>query len=697
LGLQVFPCKPRAKVPATRHGFKNATSDKDQVRKWWKDNPKFNIGIVGGSGSGVIILDIDTGEKKNGFNTLRALEEEHGTLPESWTVRTGGGGIQVYFKHPGFPVPKSEGKIGRGIDMRGDGAYGIGPPSVHDKTGNMYRWEKPPLQYPLAEAPSWIIELNARELAPPPQETGAKEKIPHGERHKHLVSEAGKLRRIGYGPEQIAKNLQYIFERDCNPDPPPEPGSIARIAHSTLIWAPAGKEYGLTDKGNADRFADTFKRKARYCVLWKKWLIWNGIRWKKDEDLAYQELAKDSVEQIREEALKIKGDPDKRKVHFAWYHKSQSSERLGALVKQARSLLAIKPTELDTDPWLLNVKNGTIDLRTGKLEKHNQEHFITKLAPFTYRPDTPCPLFLKFLGDVLQHNAELIEFVQKFFGYALTGDTRERIFMIFQGKGLNGKSTLIELIQEMMGDYSISITAETLLSKERGAIRNDIAKLQGARFVSARESEESKRLNTPLVKEMTGGDTMTARFLHAEEFDFKPSFKLILGTNYLPRLSADDKAAWDRIRRVHFKVHMKNQDNPDGLIPEDKSLPGKLRAELNGILSWCVAGCLAWQREGLNAPDCVMAATSEYREDEDIIATFIDQCCTEGEGEEAASTFYRSYKHWCLDNGYRPLGSQNLKKRMEGKGFERTRSKDGIKWAKISLLPEAIIRNTENF
>jgi putative DNA primase/helicase len=684
LGLQVFPCKSGAKTPLTEHGFKDASECPEQIQEWWDRWPSANVAVATGEVSGIVVLDID--KKHGGFQSLAALEKEHGTLPESWTARTGGGGIHVYFKHPGTRVPNSAGKVGEGLDIRGDGGYVLLPPSGHE-SGNNYEWKHPPET--LADAPAWLLELiTKKEPAPKP---GKKKLVSHGKQHDFLVKEAGKLFRIGYEAEQLSEFLWHIHQTQCEPNPEATRETINKIAHSTATWS-AENKYNQTDMGNAERFGDMFEDRARYCTHWKKWLIWDGIRWNRDSTLVIQELAKKSVDQIKREAIEIKGDLDRQKAQFQWYTKSQSSERLGALVKQARSILNVAPDELDTDKWLLNVKNGTIDLKTGVLGKHDRKHLITKLAPFSFG-QKKCPLFLAFIAQIFRGRTDLIEFVQKFLGYSLTGDTRERIFVIFHGKGRNGKSTLLELVQDMLGDYSISTRPETLLVKEKGAPSNDIAKLRGARFVSAKENEEGKRLASSVMKELTGNDTVTARFLYGEEFDFRPHFKLCLGTNHLPRVSAEDQACWDRIRLVPFDVRV-----GDGGIAEDKSLPDKLREEIDGILSWCVEGCLAWQREGLGAPECVSAATEEYREEEDLIAAFLDACCVLGKDEEEESgELYKAYKCWCIENGHRPLGSQNLKKRLETKGYVRVRKKEGWLWLSLSLTPEAIIVDKGNY
>ena len=694
LGLHVFPCWPESKKPATTNGFKNATKDAGTIKTWWEKVPQYNVAVWTSAESGIFALDIDRKKDVNGFKALEALEKKYGKLPDTWTQRTGGGGIQLFFKHPGKFVPKTEGAIAKGIDVRGDDGYSMLPPSVHPDTGRTYKWEKSPLEYPLKEAPDWLLELNEKGKEKKKKKGGQRKVVPYGERDDAFAREAGKLRAWGYEKEQIAYNLQYFYDNKCEHMAGDNPAEVKKrieklSERACQNWEPNAKEYGLTDMGNAERFGDMFAEVARYCTPWKKWVIWNKQYWTKDSALKVQELAKTCVRKIKEEAFKIE-DTEKQQQMMKWYWKSQSSERLGAMIKQARSLLAIAPEDFDKDPWLFNVKNGTINLKTGELQKHDRGDLITKIAPVAYNKTAEYPTFKRFLHTIMMGNKELIEFVWKFLGYCLTGDIRERVFVVFHGVGQNGKSTLLECMQEMMGGYALATPAETLLAKEKGAIPNDIARLNGARFVCASENEEDKRLGAAVVKKLTGKDTIPARFLHGEYFDFKPTFKLCLGTNHLPRVSADDQAAWDRIRLVPFKMRVKNAKNPEGTTPEDKSLDKKLSRELSGILSWCVEGCLLWQQEGLGTPPLVEEATDSYRENEDLIAAFLDDLCLIG-GEEETKTgdVYDAYKAWCNKNSYRPCGSQKFKRRLEKKDIVYKKKTEGRFWVGLALTKEA--------
>jgi len=334
--------------------------------------------------------------------------------------------------------------------------------------------------------------------------------------------------------------------------------------------------------------------------------------------------------------------------------------------------MAVRVEELDSDIWLLNVLNGVVDLRTGKLLAHDPCRLITKIAPVVYDPAADCPRFKTFLTEVFPNGKNIISFVQRLIGYSLTGDTREQQLTVAWGNGSNGKGTSLNLIQEMLGDYAQSTPADTLMAKKYdGGIPNDIARLRGARFVLASETQEGRRLNEPLIKQMTGQDRLAARFLRCEYFEFMPEFKLFLLTNDKPVARGDDAALWRRIMLVPFTVKFEGEQC-------DKTLPDKLRKELPGILKWAVDGCLSWQKNGLAPPAEVIQATQEYRSENDVLEKWIEErCFKSNSAARRTSILFRDFMKWVEETGEKVLTtqmkfSQNLKK----KGIEI--SKDGV-------------------
>ena len=423
--------------------------------------------------------------------------------------------------------------------------------------------------------------------------------------------------------------------------------------------------YNLTDLGNARRLVHRHGRNLRYCWLWRKWLVWDGKRWVKDDTGEVYRLAKETVSSIYQEAAAAPND-EARKELGKHATRSEAGARIKEMVDLARSDVPVMPDELDASPDLLNTESGTIDLRTGELQEHRREDLITKIAPTTYRPDAAAPTWEAFLERVLP-GEDLRAFVQRAVGYSATGDTSEQCMFINHGGGANGKSTFQEAIAAALGDYAMRAPTEMLLAKRSDGVPNDVARLKGARFVSASETEEGRRLAESRIKDLTGQDTITARFMKAEWFDFAPTHKLWLSTNHKPEIRGTDAAIWRRIRLVPWAVTIPPAE-------QDKKLPIALRHELAGILAWVVRGCLQWRREGLQAPDEVRKATGEYRAEMDVLAGFLVECCELDTGHwEYAKDLYECYKRWCDENGERPEPQRKFGGRLGERGFQRDR------------------------
>ena len=441
----------------------------------------------------------------------------------------------------------------------------------------------------------------------------------------------------------------------------------------------------LTDLGNARRLVTRHGDDLRYCYSWGCWLVWDNRRWLRDDSGGIVRRAKETVRSIYAEAAEEE-DRKERQGLAGWAKRSEAEARIAAMISLARSEpdIPISPDELDTDPWLLTVQNGTIDLKSGELRGHRRKDLITKLAPVEFDPDTACPTFRAFLETIFANNENIVEFLQRVLGYALTGSTQEQIVIILYGTGSNGKSTLLGVIGDILGDYAAQIESSTLMVKRGESINNDIARLAGRRFVSAIEAEAGKRLAESLVKTMSGGDRMVARFLHKEFFEFKPEFKVFLATNHRPRIYGTDHAIWRRIRLVPFDVVI-----PDG--EQDSTLPEKLRRELPGILAWMVRGCFDWQQHGLGEAEEVMAATQDYRNDQDVLREFLTERCYEHSGASATSKdLYEAYKLWANDSGEHPISQRLFGERLGERGFRRERrSSDGrMQWNGICLISD---------
>jgi len=427
-----------------------------------------------------------------------------------------------------------------------------------------------------------------------------------------------------------------------------------------------------TDLGNAMRLVALHGEDLRYCYAWGKWLVWDGKRWVIDDVGQVEFLAKDTVRNIYAEAARETSESRRREI-AKWALSSESRQRFSAMVALAQSEpgIPIKHDEPNRNRWLINCLNGTLDLRTGELKPHDRADLITKIAPVEYRMGAPCPNWLSFLNMIFEGNQDLIAFVQRAVGYSLTGITDERCMFILWGNGKNGKSTFLETIGRMMGDYAEKTTAETLLTTRQANIPNDIARLQGARFVRASESEHGRYLAEARIKEMTGQDAVSARFLFSEWFNFVPEFKIWLGTNHKPVIRGTDEAIWDRIKLIPFTVRI---DNPK----PRREIDAMFDEEIAGIFSWAVEGCMEWQDHGLGEVEEVKKATAEYRYEMDNIGRFIEECCQIGESfRTPTSELYEAYKAWAEDVGVEVLSSQNFGRRLTELGFEAQQSRTG--------------------
>lgn len=452
---------------------------------------------------------------------------------------------------------------------------------------------------------------------------------------------------------------------------------LARLDHA----APLEPEH-FTDLGNARRLVSMHGQDLRYVHTWGKWLEWDTVHWAREETGGVIRRAKDTARGMYVEAGYTL-DEDQRVALTKHAMKSESERALRAMVTLAQSEpgIPVTPDRLDADPWLLNCLNGTLDLRTAQLRPHRREDLITKLVPIAYDAAAPCPAWLAFLERVLAGRPTLIRFLQKAMGYALTGDTSEQVLFILYGTGANGKTTCVDTVRVMLGDYARSTPAETFLAKsgDDHHPRNDLARLQGARLVVAVEGDAGKRIAESLVKQLTGGDVVTARFLYQEQFEFLPTFKLVLVTNHKPVIRGTDHAMWRRIRLVPFTVTIPPEE-------QDRDLPRKLRAELPGILRWAVDGYLAWQHEGLGMPDEVRDATEAFRAEMDVLGDFLaERCILADDGEVSARLLYEAYLGWSHEAGEKPLTKKAFGLRLAEKGPAPFRTNAERGWRGVGL------------
>lgn len=483
--------------------------------------------------------------------------------------------------------------------------------------------------------------------------------------------------------------------------------SAAAAALSAEGFGDPMPSFPLTDMGNARRLVYWYGDVLRYCAAMKSWLHFNDGFWQIDHGGAFvMRCAKATARSIYKEVEGI-DDSDDRKAISKYAVKAESAATLQSMIFLAQSEPGIPTSteEWDKDAMLLNCTNGTLDLRTDELRKHRAEDMLTKMAGCAYDPDSTSPLYEQFLADILP-DQDVRDFMQRYYGYALTGNVSEQCMVVAYGTGKNGKSTNMEIVSKAMGSYAKEAAPDLLVAKDNnGGANSDVADLHGARFVAAEETDDGKRMAEGLVKRITGTKNIKARFLHKDFFSFTATHKLMYAVNHKPDIRGGDLGIWRRIHLVPFEVTV---------AKPDKKLPEKMEAELSGILAWLVRGCLAWQKEGLNPPEKVLAATTAYKDEMDLLRDFFADCCEFGKVKVVTKgSLFQAYEMWCEQNAVKPLGKitfgNKLKERpgikeVAGMGEKSERGWEGIALKSNSAFKtarevgaEALQRDAEHF
>lgn len=433
-----------------------------------------------------------------------------------------------------------------------------------------------------------------------------------------------------------------------------------------------------TDLGNADRLVATLDGHARYVDQWGKWIVWtdDGV-WRIDtNDARIAELAKQVPRAMFTDAAATRNDD-----LWKWAKRTESAAAIASMIRLTRGTpgVLVDHHDLDNHPWLLNVANGTIDLRTGQLGAHNPDHLITKQAPTRYEPEADAPLWEQCLAT-WQPDPDVRDYLARVIGSAATGQYVEHVFVNLGG-GANGKGKFYGAVQHVLGaDYAV-VPHKSLLIVQRHEQHDTVkARLFGARMAVAGETEAGDRLDEAKVKELTGGDLLEARRMREDPWQFRPSHTLFLHTNHRPRVRGGDEGIWRRLRLIPWDV----------TIPADQRDPRlaeRLEAESPGILNWIIAGCAAWQTEGLHHPQAVDDATHTYRAEEDHVGRFLADCTTpDDHGSILSYELRRAYERWCLMNGETPWSAKALGPQLLAKGLDREKKSGAYRWIGAALI-----------
>jgi putative DNA primase/helicase len=420
-----------------------------------------------------------------------------------------------------------------------------------------------------------------------------------------------------------------------------------------------------SDAGNARWFVRINRGTVQFVRESGVWLEHLGSHWSPSTDGSIERKAKAAAAAIFANLEELPKNMREDRIRHGL--KTEQAPRLMAMLELAKSEpgITIPVSVLDRDPFLLGTRGGGIDLRTGSFKLPHASEYVTRQAGCEYRRHARCPTWIAFLDRVMDGDVGMIEFLQRAVGYSLTGDTSEQCIFICHGPGANGKSVFLRTVRALLGTYGADASIETFTDRRDGSASNDLARLANIRFVSATELDEGRWLAEGLIKSLTGGEAITARFLFREFFEFTPAFKVWLGVNHKPTIRGDDNGIWRRIRLVPFRVTIPTDQ-------QDKALAAKLIRELPGILNWAVEGCLAWQRAGLQAPTAVVAATNAYRDESDALGEWIVERCDVCPGISTQAKFlYDDYRSFTEDRGGRALSMKRWGQRMVDKGFEK--------------------------
>ena len=664
--LKVFPIWPDTKQPLTANGHLDATTNDDQITQWWTAYPAANIGLSLAD-SGLVALDIDAYKTECAWDHYRGAN----IVDAGFIQKSPRGGLHYIFTAD--PTDTFVGSPCPGVDIKHKGYILLAPSTFEGKAYEVVRDED------LTALPSWLdnnvrkqstgnlgLDLGSRSGDQRSDEVLISE-IKAGQNwHINTLKLTGRYVQRGLSDAEIHTITDGLtLPGYTRQDTRIEVQKMIDGARVKGFEAANFEDDGLSDDALALELGRLdFDQNARFVAEWGTWLFWKGKLWDKSKVEAFTRVR----EYLRHKTpSRERGEQNLRSASTV-----NSVERLA----RSNPLSYAIPEAFDSDLMLLGTPGGTVDLRTGKMRPALREDMITMQTTLAPEPGTPTR-FMQFLDEI----KVCPEFLQRLAGYALTGSTKEEKVFFFYGSGANGKSKFVEQLQGIMGDYSRKAAISTFVDKAHSDHPTELAGLKGARLVTSSEIPAGKRWNEAVIKDLTGGDTISARLMRQDFFDFKPQLTLIIFGNTQPSLSSVDSAIRRRMVLVPFLASF--EGNPD------KQLGDKLRQEWPQILQWAIEGAVKWSYDGLKIPPEVLAASEAYLAEEDIIGQFIEDRL---ERLPKHSSYFLSmhdltiqFEHWCGQNGHQPWTTRNFKKALKERGFEEGRQPNARGFINLKL------------
>lgn len=692
-------CESPGKHPRTHNGVKDATTNMDTIRSWEQRWPDTNWAVACGRISGIIVIDIDP--RKDGFTSMEQLETTRpdGPLPDTLKSITGGAGRHLFFQYPESNVIGNRTNWLSGVDVKSDGGYVILPPATH-VSGGSYTWINWDTQL-IMSLPTDIIQMlmagqSGAGGQPLPDTDDVLKGVPEGQRDDVLFKTACRLRRQTGSREFVTAAILKAAS-NCTPPFPQDQAmkcvdSAFKQDHTDTFtdWATNAASstgtghqdspdlYNLTDLGNANRFVDNYGEDIVYVDGWG-WLVWTDLGWQRDSQGTIPGYAHTIPKIIRDEAAMLESSgADQRVVNAFTKHatKTESSERLTAVTKVARDMTRVRrgAVEFDSEDHLIACRNGMVDLRTGEIRAIDRDDFVTKNTGVLFDPTYRLDAWERFLDSSCAGDQELVSYLQMAAGYTLTGSNAEEVFFLISGPPASGKSTFMDALHAGLGSYATNTQSDTFMYRHNQTPpTTELARLAGMRLVTMSEIREGESFAETLIKQFTGGDKVTARFLYERAFEYRPQFKLWIATNHDP--DARDDAMWRRIKKITFprRLEKKQRDPTLKMILRDPDIGGR------AALAWAVAGARRWyEAGGLTEPISVSDAVTDYWLEQDRFGQFISDCLVVSPGTVTPlNDMFATYRAWCVTTNEIVRRQPQFTKAMDSRGIHRGRDDHG--------------------